>query len=178
MILVLNDNGRVVAIGNTYWKGFVTVFQYLNDEWVQVNDQITGTDWGDDMGGAVDISGSGEIIAVGAQGMPTPNGGNSGLAQVYEFDIDPTVLSTQSFSDDSLLIYPNPSEGVFNLKLSANGNYTAHIYDLFGKIVYFKELNIDNGEYKFSIPNLSNGVYVLKLRGDKLALSKKIAIYK
>jgi len=174
----LNNNGKVIAIGNTYWKGFVTVFQYLEQEWVQVNDQITGNGFGDDMGRGVAISGSGEIVAAGAPGMTTPNGTNSGLARMYSFDIDPTILSTPLVPNKTLLIYPNPSSGPFNLKFTQEGAFEINIYDFSGRKVYFKKLLGNESEHLLSIPTLNNGIYILELTTGSSSLSQKIVVHK
>ena len=110
------------------------------------------------MGRGVDLNGSGEFLIAGAPEHDSPNGGASGLARIYQFDIDPSLLNTQSLSGDSFKIYPNPSEGIFSLKLSQIDNYEMSIYDLYGRSVYFKELKENTTTYNISIPNLRNGV--------------------
>ena len=65
----LNQNGRYVAIGG-YGKnantGYVQSFQYRNADWVQVAQDINGSESGEHFGYSVDTSNGGNRIIVGA----------------------------------------------------------------------------------------------------------------
>ena len=59
------------------------------------------------------------------------------------------------------IIYSNPSNGVFNLKLNADSN-NIKIYDIHGKLIMFKELNKGLHEINFS----DAGFYFLEINNQ------------
>ncbi|WP_300567250.1 endonuclease [Flavobacterium sp.] len=86
------------------------------------------------------------------------------------------ALSNEDFvlSDDSLKIYPNPSNGDFNIKFdNSYGNYSIEIFSLVGQKVYEKEYSNDD---EISISNLQQGMYLVKVTKDSKSIIKKIVI--
>jgi len=94
----LSYDGTVVAIsapsndgtsGSTSdFRGHVRVYQFLNDAWSKIGDDIDGEAAGDNSGASVSLSGNGLTVAIGAIG----NDGTTGTAtdgrghvRVYEF---------------------------------------------------------------------------------------------
>lgn len=70
-----------------------------------------------------------------------------------------TTLDNPSFEAVSnLKVYPNPSTGIFTI--AAQENVTIEVYDIVGKVVAKKALNI--GENSIDISNYENGMYLLK----------------
>jgi hypothetical protein len=70
-----------------------------------------------------------------------------------------------------LLIYPNPSKGVFHLKpLSAEFEYI-QIFDVLGKEIYFSKFSdlID-------LSRLDSGIYVLRVYSSDFSISKRIIL--
>ena len=62
------------------------------------------------------------------------------------------------FSNENVIIYPNPSNGLINI--SAKANDILFIYDLNGKIVFSKILDSDKNTIKLDI---AKGMYIVKL---------------
>lgn len=76
----------------------------------------------------------------------------------------------------ALTVYPNPSNGILNIKISSN-NCIFDVYDLMGRQIMNRKLN--EGETKVDISSLNNGTYLYKItqsnvviKADKLILNK------
>ncbi|SFC96555.1 T9SS type A sorting domain-containing protein [Algibacter pectinivorans] len=121
----LSANGNIVAIGangnrdNGWASGHVRVFEYKNNIWTQIGDNISGESDNDQSGITVSLSGDGNILAIGAY-LNDGNGTDSGHVRVYQnisgswtqigTDIDGEFRGDQSGS---------------SLSLSSNGNVLA-----------------------------------------------------
>ncbi|MXN91994.1 T9SS type A sorting domain-containing protein [Flavobacterium sp. Sd200] len=67
---------------------------------------------------------------------------------------------------NAILLYPNPTEDIINIKLPENPNFTVTnvaIYNVLGQQVYYDTLK-SNG---ISVSNFSGGIYVVKFTTDK-----------
>lgn len=81
------------------------------------------------------------------------------------------TLSTNNFAKkDDLLVYPNPSTGVF--KISLQEDSSIEIYNLLGKVVYSNKVNA--GESTIDISSLQLGLYLLEVKSNKGVAVKKI----
>ncbi len=102
-----------------------------------------------------------------------------GSSVTYE-DVAPRgatlAVESNAFVDSGIEIYPNPTANEINIQFSENQNVeNISIYDVLGKEVFTKK--IDASESKVILhPNLSKGIYFLKIGSDKGELSKKIII--
>ncbi len=89
-----------------------------------------------------------------------------------------STLATNEFDTNSIAIqiYPNPAVNEINIHFTENQNVESiSIYDVLGKRVFTKK--IEASESKITLnPNLSKGVYFLKIESDKGMLSEKIII--
>jgi bacillolysin len=83
-----------------------------------------------------------------------------------------SVLSTTSFEDNGLLIYPNPIKDKLNLSYSKEiSNITIH--NLLGQeVISIKSINAKQAQIDLS--NLSNGTYLLKISINGLVKTLKI----
>lgn len=92
------------------------------------------------------------------------------------------LLSTDDFNTENISIWPNPSTGVFNIKLNASNSNEVVItmFDIQGRTVLNKVFNGASGifEETLNVSNLSNGVYLLNVKqGDQVG-TKKVIINK
>lgn len=72
-------------------------------------------------------------------------------------------------------VYPNPSDGSFNIEVDGGENLDVEIYSMFGELVSAKHFKISNN--KIQIEGLSDGVYMLKLIIDGIQnRSQKIIV--
>lgn len=89
-----------------------------------------------------------------------------------------TTGINQNTAFNSINIYPNPSENLFNIEIQDEylGETTVTVLDEIGRIVYFETYNktkeILNSNLDLS--NQSNGVYFLKIQSDKKTTTKRI----
>jgi len=73
---------------------------------------------------------------------------------------------------ESALVFPNPSNGIFNVKANFNGKYNADVYDVLGKKLTSVELKPQD---VLNLSGFSKGVYLLKLNSaEKSCLIKLI----
>lgn len=93
---------------------------------------------------------------------------------VDDFLIDGT-LSNQNFDLQNIVLYPNPSKGIFNLAVGTNEVSAIEVYDLTGKIVVSKnDLGISNGEIQLNMSSVAQGVYFVKITANNQSIVKRI----
>lgn len=72
----------------------------------------------------------------------------------------------ECYGQTEVKVYPNPSPGVFSLRLSIlkKGNVKTLLFDASGKLVLTKEFAYNTfSTTQFNIKNLANGMYYLQL---------------
>jgi hypothetical protein len=78
----------------------------------------------------------------------------------------------------SLSIYPNPSEGVFNISFTKpdGGKLTFEVVDATGKRVYFEEIDPNYEVYEgvIDLTQYSQGVYMLKINSDSGNVNRRL----
>ena len=81
-------------------------------------------------------------------------------------------LSVDESLINQLVIYPNPSEGQFNLD---NNNLfkQMNVYSINGQLIMKKPLEIGSNEMNL---DLSSGIYILELEGEQAKAIKKLVI--
>ena len=82
----ISSDGTIVAIGaqrSDNYTGYVTIYENINDNWVQIGQKINGETDFDEFGASISLSSDGTIIAIGAT-FYDGNGSDSGYVQVYE----------------------------------------------------------------------------------------------
>ena len=82
-----------------------------------------------------------------------------------------TALNTNNFTINEIIIYPNPSTGIINIKSSIK-NLDYQLFNIHGKLI--QKNTIQNDRLDFS--NFSKGIYFLKLAADNNSIVKKIVI--
>jgi len=84
-----------------------------------------------------------------------------------------------SINERSILqasVYPNPTKGIINIKLTENSSEKTilNLYDIQGRNILSKESN--NNEESLNIENLSDGIYMLSIQNGTLKTTKKIVL--
>jgi hypothetical protein len=92
----LSNDGTVLAVGgwekpgpaNSIYVGHVRIYNYTENEWVQMGGDLVGTESYDNFGYSVSLSASGTEVAVGSPRSNSISGGipPRGFVVVYEFD--------------------------------------------------------------------------------------------
>jgi len=86
--------------------------------------------------------------------------------------ISDIVLSANDFElkKNSIQLYPNPSNGILNVKLDLNGasTYSLNIYNLLGRKLFSTDENVDSSIISkiLNIDFLNSGVYFVKVNVD------------
>lgn len=80
-------------------------------------------------------------------------------------------------------IYPNPTSGNISVEYFSNntGNVEFAVYNLMGKVVFTKSEKAAQGKnsmYKFDMPNLPSGIYLLEARNGTEIYEKNFVIEK
>ena len=72
-------------------------------------------------------------------------------------------------------IYPNPSNGSFVIKMDVNYlNSEVAVFDFYGKLIYTDK--ISSHQKQINLPNLSSGMYLVRLSHDGVSSARKISI--
>ncbi len=88
--------------------------------------------------------------------------------------VNVTTTSVNEILNNAVSIFPNPVKDIFFIEFNNTKvkNSKADIYDTTGKLVKSYELNTDTN--LINISNLSEGIYILKIRSEKSYAFKKI----
>ena len=91
--------------------------------------------------------------------------------------ISKMVLVTSNNENNSIIIFPNPSNGAFNISFESKNNSAAKlkIIDVFGKTVWNNERTLLNGINAINV-NLNKGNYILTIEENGKLTIKKIVI--
>ena len=82
-----------------------------------------------------------------------------------------SIAEIEVTNNNDLKIYPNPSSGVFNLKLNNqdfNTKQQMFIYNLNGKLV--KQVSVSNNNTQIDLSDFDNGVYVAQIGSQSIKL--------
>ncbi len=82
-------------------------------------------------------------------------------------------VSIQNTENNLFQIYPNPSNGVFEIENNTNDNIYLEILNIEGKIIYTSNFN---NKTKIDLSNYSKGIYFIKLNSNNETYYKKIII--
>jgi len=82
--------------------------------------------------------------------------------------------------NSQLAVYPNPSNGIFNVSVQGfvQGISTMEVIDFTGKVVYSNQINLrdDNSIFEMNLSELSKGIYHLKVSSNKYSFIQKLSI--
>lgn len=93
---------------------------------------------------------------------------------VDDFVINGT-LSNQNFELNNVVVYPNPSRGIFNISLGDVQPTAVDVYDLTGKIILSKkDIKTANFEPPIDLTNAASGVYFVKITANDQSTVKRI----
>ncbi len=113
----------------------------------------------------------------------TPLGWGDGF--LAQFDMTGVVLGLEDLNSDetngSLLVYPNPSNGIFSIigsNIKMNGKVNVEVVNVIGQRIYSKSSVIAHGEIieSISLGNLSNGIYIVNIGNGTHKISRRVVI--
>jgi len=80
----------------------------------------------------------------------------------------------------SVLLYPNPNTGVFNLNVNgyADNQFELNVSNSMGQIIYTKSITINNADYneQINLTNAAPGMYQISLKNNDLNLNYSVVI--
>ena len=79
------------------------------------------------------------------------------------------------FLNKNINIYPNPSEGVFTIKMKNILDFHYEIFDISGKLITNK-IDVTVNSFEINLSKYSKGIYFLKLQSNKGVITKKLII--
>jgi len=128
-------------------------------------------------GGTADFAANQTLRRNSTVTSPTTIFNKAGEWTVFPVDtcggLGDTTLDTDTFTENNFRIYPNPSNGKFNIDFQDYGNYAIEILSVIGqKVLTLQENNKKNIE----INHLQQGVYLIKITKDSKSIVKKIVI--
>ncbi len=86
-----------------------------------------------------------------------------------------TTSAIKNFeSEESVLIYPNPTNNLFNISQINTSFNLVEIYSLSGTLIYKSELSLSSESINLS--DYSKGMYIVKLSNAKKSIFKKIVL--
>ena len=85
------------------------------------------------------------------------------------------LLSNKNFELNNILIYPNPSKGLFTISLGNTEPTLIEVFDLTGKLILSKNnILITNFETSIDLSGASQGVYFVKINSSNQNTVKRI----
>ncbi|BCY27933.1 M4 family metallopeptidase [Flavobacterium okayamense] len=84
------------------------------------------------------------------------------------------TLSNESFNTNEILVYPNPSKGIYNISLGTNQLEKIEVYDINGRLILNQNSFENSFETKIDLSNASTGVYFIKISAEGKNFVKRI----
>lgn len=109
----------------------------------------------------VDVQAEYFIMAVYSDGCEAPSQTEIGYG-----------ISAVEESESNVMVYPNPSNGTFNLNLGA-GQWDVEVYDITGRKVYENRMD---GRSVLDLGKCQKGVYFLKATGESRGVTAKVMV--
>ncbi len=106
---------------------------------------------------------------------------NTGRSAVVALDTCAIIGISELSIENSLEIFPNPSNGEFNLKFNAptKDNYMITLSNTLGEVVYQYRLDEFRGQHerKIDLSTFGKGVYVVNITGSDKQAIRKVTVY-
>ena len=83
-------------------------------------------------------------------------------------------LNNESFSTNSIFVYPNPSNGVFTITNNTAESSIIEVFDLSGKLIWSQINEKSNPLIHLNLDAVSNGIYFLKITSNNQIVIKRI----
>jgi hypothetical protein len=154
---------------------------------VTVNGTMVGTTYRPPVDGTPDVMKTVKIDLSQFKGSPIQIGLESSTSEAYQNGagtanlVDNIVVSTADITgtkDDmlqgALSVFPNPSNGQFNVSLPAGKAYELEVVDLTGRVL--KKQSVKGGNSELDMQGASQGIYLLKVKGQNGTAVRKLII--
>jgi hypothetical protein len=173
----INAAGDMIAGGSPtnngryFWVGSTRVYQFVNEGWAQVGDDIYGEEGQDSQSGySISMNASGADIAIGAYQYSNNDGAGVGQVRVFKNE---TVGMPEITSED-ISCYPNPTNGRITLNIHNNNSTNIYLYDITGKVLYHKYLTDASNSLSIDLTGYKSGIYMIKVYNNQEIYTGKI----
>ena len=119
-----------------------------------------------------------ETFARRGLGFSAGQGGN----EAFDLPTDCDLTSTENISKNSLdvSILPNPTNGIFTIKINEviNGNLHAQVTDISGKLLISNEVDYRaSGSIQMNLSNYAEGIYLLSIKTEDASITQKVVLH-
>jgi hypothetical protein len=112
--------------------------------------------------GALTLSVTGDTL------FGTAGGGTNGYGIIYSLGPLPTGIDELNSSDETVRLYPNPNNGLFNLELPRVTKLSIQIYNMLGEQIFTNNYPIlASRSISIDISNQPMGIYLYRLVSEK-----------
>ena len=107
---------------------------------------------------------------------------DSGVINDWSIEICSEIpLSADDNSNllENISVYPNPSSGIFNVKLNSfiNSEIEISVYDILGREISQNSFNnISNFNEEIDISNASPGIYLMTISSERVKVTRRIIV--
>ncbi len=92
----------------------------------------------------------------------------------YSFSVDALLSNLIYENEETLVVYPNPSNGSFTVESKELDGSTISIIDILGNLILQKKAQ--SNQIDFNTTNLSSGIYLVKIEKENKIITKKIVV--
>ncbi len=167
--IAFNQQGNILAVGipeENFSEGFAKVFEFVSDNWQQIDNDISGTTAAAGYGNNVALNSSGNTFV-------SATISNNGRVEVFKNE---NILSTNNFESNSFQIYPNPATSQVTITGLEDLDTTGiTIVDVSGRTVLEHTKFLETAT-TFSTENLKTGLYFVNIQLEKGTLVKQLII--
>ncbi len=96
--------------------------------------------------------------------------------RLFNVGVNPCKLANETIMENrTLLVYPNPSSGLFNIaKNDVEKGDRLIVFDMLGKIILEKTFDQMSDEIEINLENVDAGIYLFKFSGNNLNTNLKV----
>ncbi|WP_082026453.1 right-handed parallel beta-helix repeat-containing protein [Flammeovirga sp. OC4] len=107
--------------------------------------------------------------------IPDASDDNYLASDTYSFEVIEIISSNEEIQANQVVVYPNPSKGVFNIKWNKVPlQPRVVVYNMMGQIILDQEFSSTSLISSIDLRSQSNGVYLLKLIGEGKSITKQV----
>jgi len=85
------------------------------------------------------------------------------------------AINDFDFLNNNISLYPNPSSGIFNIKMKSISDFQYNIYDITGKEMTTRT-EVRNNTFQLDLSTYSKGIYFFKLYSSEGAITQKLIV--
>ena len=162
----MNASGTVIGIGSYFndgngsAAGHARVFQWDGTDWMQIGDDIDGTETGDASAYSLSLNSTGERIIIGSP-YNDDNGEDSGHVRV--FSNDNLGVNSVNFDNDLKVIFHQSNEKLL-IHSELRAFTSLNIYSIEGKKLKSQRLDAPKNYFEMECVSFPDGAYIVEVQ--------------